>query len=146
MRLNTLSFISGTKQKKTRLGRGRGSGLGKTCGRGHKGQKARAGGYHKVGFEGGQLPIQRRLPKIGFISLSAKGSIELRLDQISRINADVLSIDSLVHSGLISKRTKRVKIIASGKIDKAVTLHGIQVSTNARLAIEELGGKVNEKE
>ncbi|CAH9017358.1 50S ribosomal protein L15 [Candidatus Nitrosacidococcus sp. I8] len=146
MRLNTLSFILGTKQKRTRLGRGIGSGLGKTCGRGHKGQKARAGGYHKVGFEGGQLPIQRRLPKIGFVSLSARDSAELRLDQISKIDTDVLSIDSLIRSGLISKRTKKVKVIASGKIDKAVTLDGIQVSMGARLAIEKLGGKVNEKE
>jgi large subunit ribosomal protein L15 len=146
MRLNTISPAPGGKQAKKRVGRGIGSGLGKTCGRGHKGQKARAGGFHKVGFEGGQMPLQRRVPKIGFNSRRAPFAAEVRLDQLRKLEAETVDMAALIQAGLVPKRVKRVKVIASGKLDKAVNLHGegILVSAGARQAIEAAGGRIGE--
>src|SRR5690606_28959662 len=131
----------GSKPEKKRLGRGIGSGLGKTSGKGHKGQKARAGGYHKVGFEGGQMPLQRRLPKIGFISQSAKFSEEVRLHELAKVDADVIDILALKAANIVGQQAEQVKIIASGEINKAVTLKGVKVTKGARAAIEKAGGK-----
>ncbi len=142
MRLNTLSPSAGSKPSKKRLGRGIGSGLGKTSGRGHKGQKARAGGYHKVGFEGGQMPIQRRLPKIGFTSRMARDIEEVRLSELATIDADVIDMLVLKNANVIKQNTKRVKVILSGAIDRSVTLRGVAVTKGAREAIENAGGKV----
>jgi large subunit ribosomal protein L15 len=146
MRLNTISPPSGAKQAKKRVGRGIGSGLGKTCGRGHKGQKSRSGGFHKVGFEGGQLPLQRRTPKIGFNSRKARFSAQVRLDQLMKIETDTIDVLALIKAGLVPKRVKHVKVIASGKIDRAVilSLQGIGISASARQAIEAAGGRIGE--
>lgn len=144
MRLNTISSAPGAKQAEKRVGRGIGCGLGKTCGRGHKGQKSRSGGFHKIGFEGGQMPLQRRVPKIGFNSRKARFAAEVRLDQLAKLEADTIDIPALLKAGLISKWAKRVKVIASGKIDKAVNLQGISVSAGARKAIEAAGGRIGE--
>ncbi|MGR6035855.1 MAG: 50S ribosomal protein L15 [Candidatus Nitrosoglobus sp.] len=144
MRLNTISPNAGAKQVKKRVGRGIGSGLGKTCGRGHKGQKSRSGGFHKVGFEGGQLPLQRRVPKIGFNSRKSRFSAQVRLDQLVRVESDTIDIFALIKAGLVPKRVKRIKVIASGKINRAVSLQGIEVSANARQAIEAAGGRIGE--
>ena len=142
MRLNTLKPARGAKQSKTRLGRGIGSGMGKTCGRGHKGQHARSGGYHKVGFEGGQMPLQRRLPKFGFTSQKALVTAEVRLDELNKISGDVVDLASLKKANVISEKIKDVKIFASGKITKTVTVRGVRVSKGARATIESAGGKV----
>jgi large subunit ribosomal protein L15 len=146
MRLNTISPPSGAKQAKKRVGRGIGSGLGKTCGRGHKGQKSRSGGFHKVGFEGGQLPLQRRIPKIGFNSRKARFSAQVRLDQLMKIETDTIDVLTLIKAGLVPKQVKRVKVIASGEIDRAVilSLQGIGISASARQAIEAAGGRIGE--
>jgi large subunit ribosomal protein L15 len=144
MRLNTISPNVGAKRVKKRVGRGIGSGLGKTCGRGHKGQKSRSGGFHKVGFEGGQLPLQRRVPKIGFNSRKSRFSAQVRLDQLVRVESDTIDIFALIKAGLVPKRVKRIKVIASGKINRAVSLQGIEVSANARQAIEAAGGRIGE--
>jgi large subunit ribosomal protein L15 len=144
MRLNTISPAPGAKQTKKRVGRGIGSGLGKTCGRGHKGQKSRAGGFHKVGFEGGQLPLQRRVPKIGFNSRKALFAAQIRLDQLAKVEADTIDILALVKAGLVPKRAKRVKVIASGKIDRPINLQNIAVSAGARQAIKAAGGRIGE--
>jgi large subunit ribosomal protein L15 len=144
MRLNSLKPAEGSKQAAKRLGRGIGSGLGKTGGRGHKGQKARAGGYHKVGFEGGQMPMQRRLPKVGFNSRMGKTTAEIRLHELNTVSADVIDVKALQDANLISRNIKRVKVMASGKIEKAVTLKGIKVTQGARVAIEAAGGKIQE--
>jgi large subunit ribosomal protein L15 len=142
MRLNTISPNVGAKRVKKRVGRGIGSGLGKTCG--HKGQKSRSGGFHKVGFEGGQLPLQRRVPKIGFNSRKSRFSAQVRLDQLVRVESDTIDIFALIKAGLVPKRVKRIKVIASGKINRAVSLQGIEVSANARQAIEAAGGRIGE--
>jgi len=142
MYLNSIQPAPGAKKPKKRLGRGIGSGLGKTGGRGHKGQKARAGGYHKVGFEGGQMPIQRRLPKFGFRSLKALTRDEVRLNELALVTAEAVDLLSLKAAGLIRGDVTDVKIIASGKIDRAVTVRGIRVTAGARAAIEAAGGKV----
>ena len=144
MRLNTLQPADGSKKDRKRVGRGIGSGLGKTGGRGHKGQKSRSGGYHKVGFEGGQMPLQRRLPKMGFLSRKSRFVDELRLNELALVNADVIDLDALKAANLISREVRSVKVFASGSIDKAVTLKGIRVTRGARAAIEAAGGKIEE--
>ena len=142
MYLNTIHPAPGSKKPRKRLGRGIGSGLGKTAGRGHKGQKARAGGYHKVGFEGGQMPIQRRLPKFGFRSHTAPTHDEIRLQELELVKVVVIDLLALRAAGLIRGDITDVKIIASGKLTKAVTVRGLKVTAGARVAIEALGGKV----
>ncbi len=142
MHLNTLRPAPGAKQERTRVGRGTGSGLGKTCGRGHKGQHARAGGYHKVGFEGGQMPLQRRVPKFGFTSQKAFDKAEVRLHELAKVDAATINLEALKAARIIGHHVKRVKVIASGKIDKAVILSGIAVTAGAKSAIEAAGGKV----
>lgn len=144
IRLNTLQPALGSKTKSKRLGRGIGSGKGKTCGRGHKGQRARAGGYHKVGFEGGQMPLQRRIPKSGFTSRQALLRQEVYLSDLNRVQADVIDLAALIESGVVRSNTKDVKIIASGEITRAFTIRGIPVSAGARKAIEAAKGKVEE--
>ena len=144
MFLNTLKPAAGSKKSRKRVGRGIGSGLGKTCGRGHKGQKSRAGGFHKVGFEGGQMPLQRRVPKVGFRSRVGMVTDEIRLHELNNIDADVIDLQALQQANLISKSIQRVKVMASGKLEKAVTLKGIRVTKGAREAIEAAGGKVEE--
>ena len=143
MRLNTIKPADGSKKPRKRVGRGIGSGLGKTAGRGHKGQKARAGGYHKVGFEGGQMPIQRRLPKLGFRSRLARVTEEIRLSELEKLTDAVVDLDTLKKANLISKGTKYVKVFASGEIKRAVTLKGLKVTKGARSAIEAVGGKID---
>lgn len=142
MHLNTLKPAIGSKRAKKRLGRGIGSGSGKTCGRGHKGQKSRAGGYHKVGFEGGQMPLQRRLPKVGFSSRVSLNTAEVRLHELTKVDAEIIDIESLKKANLITKNITRVKVIKSGVIEKAVSLSGIGVTKGALAAIEAVGGKV----
>ncbi len=142
MRLNTLKPARGSKQTKNRVGRGIGSGSGKTSGRGHKGQRSRSGGYHKVGFEGGQMPLQRRLPKVGFRSRKAATRAELRLHELAKVAGEVVSLASLKQANLVPLQTKQVKVILSGTLDKAVTVQGILVTKGARQAIEAAGGKV----
>jgi len=142
MRLNTIKPAEGSTKERKRLGRGIGSGLGKTGGRGHKGQKSRAGGYHKVGFEGGQMPIQRRLPKIGFRSFLARVTEEIRLGELDKLEADVVDLSVLMKANLVPKGTKYAKVFASGEIKRAVTLKGLKVTKGARAAIEAAGGKI----
>ncbi|MGB5425613.1 MAG: 50S ribosomal protein L15 [Gammaproteobacteria bacterium] len=144
MRLNTLQPADGSKKDRKRVGRGIGSGLGKTGGRGHKGQKSRSGGYHKVGFEGGQMPLQRRLPKMGFLARKSRFIDELRLNELALVSADVIDLDALKAANLISREVRSVKVFASGSIDKPVTLKGIRVTRGARAAIEAAGGKIEE--
>jgi large subunit ribosomal protein L15 len=143
MHLNTLKPAKGAKHSPKRVGRGMGSGLGKTCGRGHKGQRARSGGYHKLGFEGGQMPLQRRVPKFGFNSGIEK-AVELRLHDLVKINVETIDMLTLKAKGLISKNVNRVKIILSGKIEKAVVIKGIPTTAGAKKAIEAVGGQVQE--
>jgi large subunit ribosomal protein L15 len=144
MRLNTIKPAAGAKTARKRLGRGIGSGLGKTCGRGHKGQYARAGGYHKVGFEGGQMPLQRRLPKFGFRSRTARFAAEVRLGDLKRVPGDVIDLDSLKAARLIARRARKVKVIASGGLERPVTVKGIAVTRGARAAILAAGGQVQD--
>ena len=145
MRLNSIKPQAGSKPLGKRPGRGIGSGLGKTGGRGHKGQKSRAGGFHKVGFEGGQMPIQRRLPKYGFSSRVAQITAEIRLNELAKVNADVIDIETLKAANLVSKSIKRVKVICSGELQKAVNVKGLGITKGARAAIEAVGGKVIEE-
>ncbi len=144
MYLNSIQSTYGSRKKSKRVGRGIGSTLGKTCGRGHKGQKSRSGGFHKVGFEGGQMPLQRRLPKVGFTSRKKKHSAELRLNELAIVAADVIDLDALVEQNLVPAITKKVKVISSGEISKAVTIKGISVTEGAKKAIEAAGGKIEE--
>lgn len=144
MYLNTIKPQKGAKTKAKRLGRGIGSGLGKTCGRGHKGQKARAGGYHKVGFEGGQMPMQRRLPKFGFVSRQAKFKAEIRLDQLHNVTDTIVNLDALKKANVIPNYIRSVKVISAGKIEKPITLSGIGVTSGARKSIESAGGKIQD--
>lgn len=144
MYLNTIKPGAGARKPRKRVGRGIGSGLGKTGGRGHKGQKSRSGGYHKVGFEGGQMPLQRRLPKGGFKSRVAAFCDEIRLHELAIVTADVIDLEALKASGLVRNDVKTVKVILSGKIDKAVTTKGLGVTKGARAAIEAAGGKVED--
>ena len=136
MYLNTLKPAPGSKTPAKRLGRGIGSGKGKTCGKGHKGQKARSGGYHKVGFEGGQMPLQRRIPKSGFRSRKALVREEIRLSDLNKIDATTIDFSILMATGIIKNSTKFVKLIMFGKIERAITLRGIPATAGARKAIE----------
>lgn len=142
LKLNALQPAVGSKSKAKRLGRGIGSGLGKTCGKGHKGQKARSGGYHKVGFEGGQMPIQRRLPKFGFTSRKSLVKSEIRLSEINNIEGGVVSLETLKKANIINSEIKFAKVILSGKIESAVTVKGLPVTKGAKEAIIAAGGKV----
>ncbi len=142
MNLNELSPAFGSKTNAKRVGRGIGSGLGKTCGRGHKGQKARAGGFHKIAFEGGQMPIQRRLPKMGFNSHLARITDEVTLSEISKLSAEVITLDVLKEARLISKSIQFVKVILSGELTRALTVQGLRVTKGARQSIEDLGGSI----
>jgi large subunit ribosomal protein L15 len=144
MRLNTLKPAAGSRKNAKRVGRGIGSGFGKTAGRGHKGQKSRSGGFTKVGFEGGQMPLQRRLPKFGFISRKSRFADEIRLHELGKVDAAVVDLDALKQANLISRDVRCVKVIASGAIDKAVTVRGIKVTKGARAAIEAAGGRVED--
>ena len=141
MKLNDIKPAAGSKPSRKRLGRGIGSGLGKTAGRGHKGQKARAGGFHKVGFEGGQMPLQRRLPKRGFLATTITKAAEVRMGDLKRVEGDV-NLEGLKKAGLIPNEAKRAKIILSGSLDKAVKVTGIPASKGAKAAIEKAGGSV----
>ncbi len=142
MQLNTIKPAAGAKRAKKRVGRGIGSGTGKTAGLGHKGQRARAGGYHKTGFEGGQMPLQRRLPKRGFVSATRDDTAEVRLSDLNRLTADTIDILVLKESGVVPIHALSAKVIVSGEIKRSVTLHGLLVSRGARAAVEAAGGKV----
>jgi large subunit ribosomal protein L15 len=145
MRLNKLTPGKGSKPAGKRLGRGHSAGQGKTCGRGQKGQHARSGGFHKVGFEGGQMPLQRRLPKVGFRSRMARDSAELRLHELALAGDDVIDMDCLKKLHLVPAHVTKVKVILSGKLDKAVKIKGLSVSKGARAAIEKAGGSIEEQ-
>ncbi|GAB6139392.1 50S ribosomal protein L15 [Methylosoma difficile] len=143
MYLNTISSSEGSRKKSKRVGRGIGCTLGKTCGRGHKGQKARSGGFHKVGFEGGQMPLQRRLPKIGFVSHLKMLSAEVRLGELNSLSVDVVDLKSLIDANIVPIFTKKVKIIKSGSLSKAVTISKeIKVTVGAKASVEAAGGKI----
>jgi large subunit ribosomal protein L15 len=142
MELNKIKPAEGAKHAKRRVGRGIGSGLGKTAGRGHKGQKSRAGGYHKVGFEGGQMPLQRRLPKRGFKSLTLKYNAEVSLADLQALAADEVDLLTLKQAGLVGELAKVVKVIKSGELSKKVVLKGIGATAGAKAAIEAAGGSV----
>ena len=144
MYLNTLKPSAGSRPTRKRVGRGLGCGLGKTGGRGHKGQKSRAGGYHKVGFEGGQMPLQRRLPKVGFTARKSFRTAQVRLSELNKIDADVIDLAALIAADVVPARTLRAKVFASGEITKVVTLKGIAVSKGAREAIEAAKGKIED--
>ena len=144
MNLNTLSPAPGSRPDRRRVGRGIGSGLGKTSGKGHKGQKARAGGFHKINFEGGQMPIQRRLPKMGFKSRGAKVVDEVNLSEIASLKVDIIDLDALKAAGLINKSIREAKIILSGEITTAVKIKGLRITKGARKIIEDLGGSIEE--
>lgn len=142
MNLNNLQPAYGAKQAKRRVGRGIGSGLGKTAGRGHKGQKSRAGDFHRVGFEGGQMPLQRRLPKRGFKSPAALTRAEVRLSDLDKLGVDEIDLLVLKQAGLVSGLVKNVRVILSGEINRSVTVNGLAVTKGAKAAIESKGGKV----
>lgn len=142
MRLNSLQPAPGNRKAAKRVGRGIGSGLGKTCGRGHKGQKSRSGGFHKVGFEGGQMPLQRRLPKFGFRSRCAKLSAEVRLHELALVDAAVVDIKALIEANIVPAYTQKVKVILSGEISDAVHTRGLNFTKGARAAVEKAGGKI----
>ena len=142
MYLNTITFAVGSKKKRKRVGRGIGSTLGKTCGRGHKGQHARSGGFHKIGFEGGQMPLQRRLPKVGFKSSLSKLTAELNLSDINSLHLDLIDIFILKNLNAVPNICKKVKIIDSGTIDKPVVIRGLKISEGAAKKILNAGGKV----
>jgi large subunit ribosomal protein L15 len=142
MRLNTIKPAEGSRPSRRRVARGVGSGLGKTAGRGHKGQHARSGGYHKVGFEGGQMPLQRRLPKVGFRSLKKAETQQVFLYQLASVKADTIDLVALREAGLVDSRAKKVKIVAKGTIERAVKLSGVLATAGAKAAIEAAGGSV----
>jgi large subunit ribosomal protein L15 len=149
MRLNTLKPASGSKRPRLRVGRGASAGQGKTCGRGVKGQRARKGGYHKVGFEGGQMPIQRRLPKVGFRSHMARTRAEVRLSELAKVTGDVVDLESLKKAGVVPMEAERAKVVLSGDIKKAVTLKAekdghVAATKGARAAILAAGGKIED--
>jgi large subunit ribosomal protein L15 len=144
MKLNTIQPAEGATHAKRRVGRGIGSGLGKTAGRGHKGQKSRAGGFHKVGFEGGQMPLQRRLPKRGFVSLTNARNVEVRLSEINDLPIDEIDLLTLVQANLVSQHALSAKVVLSGAITRKVTLKGIGATKGAKAAIEAAGGSVAE--
>ena len=142
MKLNTIQPAEGSTHAKRRVGRGIGSGLGKTCGRGHKGQKSRAGGFHKVGFEGGQMPLQRRLPKRGFVSLTNARNVEVRLSEINDLPVDEIDLLTLIQANLVSQHALSAKVVLSGEITRKVTLTGVGATKGAKAAIEAAGGSV----
>ena len=142
MRLNTLAPAEGSKHPKKRVGRGIGSGMGKTAGRGHKGQKSRSGGFHKVGFEGGQMPLHRRLPKRGFTSPFGRFTQEVRLSEIQKLPIDEIDLLALKQAGVVSELTRHVKVILSGSISRRVTLQGLGITAGAKAAVEAAGGVV----
>ncbi|HHO70302.1 MAG TPA: 50S ribosomal protein L15 [Halothiobacillus sp.] len=142
MRLNTISPAPGSRHSRVRVGRGIGSGLGKTAGRGHKGQKARSGGYHKVGFEGGQMPIQRRLPKVGFKSRKSLVSAQVRTSELAKLKGSELSLQALKDAGVVRRDTEFVKVILSGEVSKALEVKDVKLTKGAREAIIAAGGKV----
>jgi large subunit ribosomal protein L15 len=144
MRLNTIKPAAGSKHAKRRVGRGIGSGLGKTAGRGHKGQKSRSGGFHKVGFEGGQMPLQRRLPKRGFVSLTREDTAEVRLRDLAKLPVADIDLLALKAAGLVPPTAKAAKVIKTGTLDKAIKLSGIAATKGAKAAIEAAGGSVAE--
>ncbi len=144
MRLNDLHPAEGSRPEGKRVGRGIGSGLGKTGGRGHKGQKSRSGGSVKPGFEGGQMPLQRRVPKFGFTSKLAMGTAEVRLAELAKVEGDVIDLASLKAANVVRRDMKRAKIVLQGEIDRAVTVRGVAISKGAREAVEKAGGKVEE--
>lgn len=144
MRLNTLSPAPGSTKNRKRVGRGIGSGHGKTGGRGHKGQKARSGGSIRVGFEGGQMPLQKRLPKYGFTSRIGRVTAEVRLAELNKVDGDVIDLATLMAADIVQRNIKRAKIVLSGELKKAVTVKGLAVTKGARAAIEAAGGKIEE--
>jgi large subunit ribosomal protein L15 len=144
MQLNTLKPARGSRHSRLRVGRGASAGQGKTCGRGVKGQRARKGGYHKVGFEGGQMPLQRRLPKVGFRSKMKATRAEVRLSELGKVDAAVIDLDALKKAGVVPVFTEQAKVVLSGEVTKAVTLKGIGATKGARAAIEAAGGSFQE--
>jgi large subunit ribosomal protein L15 len=142
MRLNTLKPAPGSRRARLRVGRGASAGQGKTCGRGTKGQRARKGGYHKVGFEGGQMPLQRRMPKVGFRSAIKRTRAEVRLGELAKLEGEVIDLAALTKAGVVPPGTERAKVVLSGELKKAVTLKGVAVTKGARAAIEAAGGKI----
>lgn len=144
MRLNSLKPAEGSKHSAKRLGRGIGSGLGKTSGKGHKGQKARAGGYHKVGFEGGQMPLQRRLPKRGFNSLNRSATARVRLSELNKVDAEVIDLAALKAAGIVPVQAQAVKVYLHGELGKSITVKGLTLSEGAAKAVAAAGGKVEE--
>ena len=144
MQLNTLKSAKGSRTRKKRVGRGMGSGYGKTCGRGHNGQKSRTGGRIRAGFEGGQQPLQLRLPKFGFNSAKARVTAEVTLSELAKLDVDVINLQALKEADVINERMLRAKVMLSGKINKAITLQGIGTTKGARKAIESAGGKIEE--
>ncbi len=144
MQLNNIQPATGAKHSKRRVGRGIGSGLGKTCGRGHKGQKSRTGGFHKVGFEGGQMPLQRRLPKRGFISLTRYDTAQVRLSDLQKMPVDSIDLLALKQAGIVHANALTVKVILCGEITRAVKLQGLLATKGARTAIEAAGGSIAE--
>lgn len=144
MRLNTLSPAEGSRKDRKRVGRGIGCGQGKTCGRGHKGQKSRSGGFSKVGFEGGQMPLQRRLPKVGFSSRSKQYTAEVRLNELAAVGTDVVDLAALKSANIIGEKIKIAKVFLSGELSQAITLKGIKVTKGAKAAIEAAGGTIEE--
>jgi large subunit ribosomal protein L15 len=144
MYLNTLKPAAGSRKNSKRVGRGIGSTLGKTCGRGHKGQKSRSGGFHKVGFEGGQMPLQRRLPKVGFTSRKSKYTSEVRLSEVASLKLDVVTLEDLIKANIVPAFTKVAKVIKSGDINVAVTLKGLKATVGAKACVEAAGGKIED--
>jgi large subunit ribosomal protein L15 len=144
MRLNTLKPAPGSRRARLRVGRGASAGQGKTCGRGTKGQRARKGGYHKVGFEGGQMPLQRRIPKVGFRSDIKRSRAEVRLGELAKVEAEVVDLEALLKAGVVAPGTERAKVVLSGEIKKAVTLKGVAATKGARAAIEAAGGRIED--
>jgi large subunit ribosomal protein L15 len=142
MRLNTLKPAPGARRPRLRVGRGASAGQGKTCGRGTKGQRARKGGYHKVGFEGGQMPLQRRMPKVGFRSDMKRTRAEVRLHELAKLEAAVVDLEALLKAGIVPAGTERAKVVLAGELKKAVTLKGVAATKGARAAIEAAGGKI----
>ena len=142
MRLNTLQPKKGSRFTKSRKGKGHSSGLGKTSGRGHKGQKSRSGGFHKTGFEGGQMPLQRRLPKRGFASRKLQNTHEVRLSDLSKVEEAVIDLDALKNANIVPRSAETIKVIATGEINKVLTIQGLLTTVKAKEAIENAGGKV----
>jgi large subunit ribosomal protein L15 len=142
MRINTIKPAPGAKRPRLRVGRGASAGQGKTCGRGVKGQRARKGGYHKVGFEGGQMPLQRRMPKVGFRSAMKATRAEVRLDELAKVNAEIIDLAALKAANVVPAQTEVAKVVLSGEIKKAVTLKGVGATKGAKAAIEAAGGRI----